>query len=163
MSAICILVPAVIAGWPVISAAAAGAAAALGLAVASEVGERTTTRTSSRVTAKVAGAMSVEIELDNSEVLAESVATDQQIVLMKGDIRIRVYRDERGMVRVSAEGLAHTRQELQDLCQQVVDKMTQIFVYNKVMTELKQKGFTVVEDQVSDDESVRISVRRTVN
>jgi hypothetical protein len=38
--------------------------------------------------------------------------------------------------------------------------MTQCFVYNKVMTEMKAKGFQVVNEEIMGDESVRIHVRR---
>lgn len=157
MSAVCILAPAIIGGWPAISAAVAGAAAALGMAVAKEGQEA-----AGEVSAAVEAANSVEVEVENSEIVGQTVQTGQQIVLVQGDIRVRIYRDERGQLRVSVSGEGRSNAELQAVGEQVVNKVSQMFVYNKVMTELKSKGFTVVAQQQGEDEAVRIHVRHRV-
>ncbi len=40
------------------------------------------------------------------------------------------------------------------------DQMTQCFVYNRVMTELRAKGLNVVNEEQLDDKSIRIHVRQ---
>jgi hypothetical protein len=158
MSAVCVLAPAVVAGWPAISAAVAGAAAALGFAVAREAAE---VAGAANVEAEQNGAVSVEIAVEHSEVLGESTATGQEIVLTHGDVTVRVYRDERGQCRVAAHGVGRSRAELEQAARQVMDKMTQIYVYDRIMGELPARGFTVVSDEMTEDESVRIHVRLT--
>jgi len=153
MSAILVLTPIVIGSWPVITAAVAGAAAAMGLVV-SETVKETVKESQSNVE------QNVEFELSDSKVLVESMTTDQEIVLTKGTIELRVKRDERGRCIVCAKGLGHSEAELKQVAQEFTQKLTQCFVYDKVVRELKNKEFQVVNEEVMEDESIHIHVRR---
>jgi hypothetical protein len=102
----------------------------------------------------------VEIALSDSEVLAQSMASNKEIVLTKGNVELRVRRDERGRCTVCAKGKGHSKEELKQMAEQFSQKMTQCFVYNRVATEIKSKGFQVVNEEVMDDEAIRINVRR---
>lgn len=157
MSAVCVLSPAVVAAWPAISAAVVGAAAALGMSVAREARAKVETMVSTN-----AAVGFVEVAVEHSEVVGETLATEEQAVLVKGNIRLRVFRDARGQVRVSAQGVGHSPEELQALAEELVHKMTQVFVYNKLMTELRNRGYTVVREEVGEDAAVRIHVRQAV-
>jgi hypothetical protein len=156
MSAVLILTPLVVGGgWTAVSAAAAGAAVALGLTVRATAKEEIA---SAEEEAAVKNA--VEVEVKNSEVL-ENVATEQQIVLRaKGGVELRVKRDARGRCVVCASGKGKTKAELQAVAERFTEKMTQCFVYNRVMTELKAKGFQVMSEERAKDETVNIRVRR---
>ncbi len=153
MGAVLILTPVIIGSWPAITAAVAGAAAAMGLMVSESVKETVKENQSD-------AEQSVELELSDSEVLAESMTTDQEIVLAKGTIELRVKRDERGHCSVCAKGIGHSKVELKKIAEEFTHKLTQCFVYDKVMRELKSKDFQVVNEEVSEDESIRIHVRR---
>jgi len=153
MGAVLILTPVIIGSWPAITTAVAGAAAAMGLMVSQSVKETLNEGQSD-------AEQSVELELSDSEVLAESMATDQEIVLTKGAIELRVKRDERGRCSVCAKGTGHSEVELKKIAEEFTQKLTQCFVYDKVMRELKNKDFQVVNEEVSEDESIRIHVRR---
>ena len=153
MGAVLILTPVIIGSWPAITTAVAGAAAAMGLMVSESVKEALTEGQSD-------AEQSVELELSDSEVLAESMATDQEIVLTRGAIELRVKRDERGRCSVCAKGTGHSEVELKNIAEEFTQKLTQCFVYDKVMRELKNKDFQVVNEEVSEDESIRIHVRR---
>jgi hypothetical protein len=155
MSVVLILTPLVISSWPAITAAAAGAAVALGLTVkhaaaAEEVGLQV---------GNVEVRNSAEVEMENSEVL-QNVATDEELVLTKGAVEVRVKRDNRGRCTVCATGIGKTKAELHALAEEFSQKLTQCFVYNRVMTELKAKGFQVTNEQRLQDDSVNIHVRR---
>ena len=141
---------------------AVGAAAALGFSVARE-GVCAYSEVAAGVeAAQHAAQTTVEVEVENCEVLGQSIATEQEIVLVKGDVRVRISRDLRGGLKVCAEGEGRSREELREIGEQVVGKVTQMYVYNKVMTELKNKGFTVVNEGVAEDETVHIHVRQQV-
>jgi hypothetical protein len=158
MSTVLILAPVIIGGgWPAISVAVAGAAAALGFTI-----QKTAQETQQQVQTQQ-GVQSVEIELAESETLAQNLATGQQIVLTKGDIRIVVERDARGHCKVCASGKGHGKTELKEVAEEFTQKLTQCFVYNKVMKELKSKSFQVVNEEVTQDQSIRINVRRWVD
>ncbi|OHB68964.1 MAG: hypothetical protein A2Y77_18105 [Planctomycetes bacterium RBG_13_62_9] len=157
MSTVLILTPIIIGSWPTISAAVVGAAAALGFTMqkaAQEVLQG----------AKVEeGVQNVEIELAESEILAQSLAVNQQIVLTKGDIRLTVERDARGRCKVCASGKGRSKEELKQAAEEFTQRLTQCFVYNKVMKELKSKSFQVVNEEVTQDQGIRIHVRRWVD
>ena len=155
MSTVVILTPVIIGGWPAITAAVAGAATALGLAMKESVkGEIENAVQQANVEQQV------EIALSDSEVLAQSMVSNKEIVLTKGNVELRVRRDERGRCTVCAKGKGHSKEELKQMAEQFTKKMTQCFVYNRVATEIKSKGFQVVNEEVMDDEAIRINVRR---
>ena len=154
MSTIVVLTPIIIGGWPAISAAAGAAAIALGLMTKQVAKEQIKQQQHTNVD------QSVEIELAESEVLAQSMQTSEEIVLVKGDVELRVGRDERGRCKVCAKSKGHTKAELEQIAEQFAEKMTQCFVYNRVASELKNKGFQKVNEEVMDDQSIRIHIRR---
>ncbi len=156
MSTVVILTPIIISSWPAITAAVAGAAAGLGLMVKESVKEAVQE-------AEVEVEQSVEVELADSEVIAENLATSKEIVLTKADLKIRVGRDERGRCTVCATGKGRSKAELKQIAEDFAQKMTQCFVYNRVMSELKSRDFQVINEEVMEDESVRIHVRRWVD
>ncbi len=153
MSAVLILTPVIISSWPIIATAVAGAASAMGLMIKESVKE-------SVKESQTDVEQSVEVELSESQVLAESMATDQEIVLTKGTIELRVRRDERGRCCVCAKGVGHSDAELRQVAEEFTRKLTQCFVYDKVMRELKTKEFQVVNEELTEDGGIRIHVRR---
>jgi hypothetical protein len=155
MGAVLVLTPVIISSWPVIATAVAGAASAMGLMLKETVKESTKELQTETETER-----NVEVELSESEILAESIATDQEIVLTKGTVELRVKRDERGRCSVCAKGVGHSQAELKQIAEEFTQKLTQCFVYDKVMRELKTKEFQVVNEEVMEDESIRIHVRR---
>jgi len=157
MSAVLILAPIIISNWPVIIVAAAGAASALGFTAKQTIKEELQQSQLSEAE------QSVEVELVDSKVLAKSMTTGQQIVLTKGSVEICVKRDERGRCVVCASGKGHSKTELKQIAQEFTQKLTQCFIYDKVMKEIKSQNFQVVNEEVMEDESIRIHVRRWVD
>ncbi len=157
MSTVLILAPVIVSSWPAIAVAAAGAASALGFTVKQTVEEALQEGQTQETD------QSIELELPDSEVLAQSLATDQKMVLTKGGVQLTVERDARGRCKVCASGKGHSKVELEQMAQQFTEKLTQCFVYDKVVRELKNKSFQVVNEEVMQDESIRINVRRWVD
>lgn len=149
MSAIIVLTPLVVASWPAIAAAIMGAASGMGFAVhGPELHEERQTRRKK-----------VTTELENSEVFSDSLAAGQKLILTKGDITVEFSRDERGRCSVCVSGVGHSDRELKKVGEEVAGRVTQQFVYNKLMSELKQRNYRVVDEQVLADESVRVRIR----
>ncbi len=151
MGAILVLTPLVVASWPAITAAIAGAAASLGFSVASAAtaGEHQVRAPGKRV----------ETEIENSEVLSENLARGEKIIIQKGDITIEFGQDERGACTVCVTGEKHSEKELKAIGEDVGGRVVQQFVYHKLMTELKKRKYSIVEEQVQTDQSVRVRVR----
>ncbi len=154
MSTVFVLAPVVMASWPIISAAVAAAAVGMGLAVKECIQEE--------MAEEVNASQAVEVELEESQVTG-TLATDQQIVLTKGEIELRITRDSRGRCKVCARGKGKTKAELKQLADEFTQKMIQSYAYHRTMTELKNKQFQVVNEEVMEDGTVRINVRRWVD
>jgi hypothetical protein len=161
VSAICILAPAVVAGWPAITAAVAGAAAALGISVTQEAAAGVARVAVSR-SVKVSQTNSVELAAEQCEILQDQLVTDREIVLQGDGIQLRVYRDESGRCGVSATGAGRSKEELRACGERFLQKLVQMYVYNRTVTELKSHGYELLNESVSADETVHLRVRRAV-
>jgi hypothetical protein len=157
MSAVLVLTPLVISSWPAISAAVVGAAAAMGFSVAGGIlqqevagqeGKQSTTRKKK-----------VEAEVPNSEVMADSMTRGQKITIRRGDITIEIGQDERGACTVCASGGSHSDKELKKIAEEVAGRIVQQFAYHKLITELKRRKGTIIEEHVNQDASIQVRVR----
>ena len=156
MSTIIILSPVIIGSWPVISAAVAAAAVGLGLNVKEKVQEQNQV--------VVEGAVEVEVEVANSEILTESVASGKELVMTSNKgIVLRVTRDERGQCKVCAYGKGFSKVELKAYAEEFMQKIVQCYSYNRTLTELKNKEFQMINEEVLEDGSIRLHVRRWVD
>ncbi len=156
MSCVVVISPLVIAGWPIITAAVTGAVASMGFSVvqAGSAATNPNIKLDGRQTTKTR----VDIELDDSEILNDSVA-DQRIVVEREGMRAVFTRDERGALKLCMEGEGHSKSELKRVGEELINRVTQQFVYHRVVTELKQRNMTIVDEQVSADRTVKIRVR----
>jgi hypothetical protein len=149
MSTVCVLTPIVVGSWPAISTAVLGAAAAMGFTVAS--GEREIQRQT--------GSRSVETEVPNSEVVAESLSRGQKLRFERDGLVIEFGIDDRGKCTVCASGVGRSNAELRKLGEEVSGRVVQQFAYHKLVTELKNRGYRVAEESVEQDHSIQLRVR----
>lgn len=156
MGVVIILTPVVIGSWPVIAAAVTAAAAGLGLNVTEKI--RESLEESEPVTEQ-----NVEVELDQSEILAEGLASGKELVLTKDNITLRVTRDARGQCKICASGKGYTAAQLKNTAEEFSMKVSQCFVYNRTITELKRHDFQMVNEDVAEDGTIRVHVRRWVD
>jgi Protein of unknown function (DUF1257) len=153
MSAIVVIAPVVIAGWPVITAAVTAAVASMGFNIV-----QTKAVNAVRAEARADTRTRVEMELEQSEILADAIQ-GQQIVVEKGGVRAIFSRDLRGALKLCVEGDHLSKVELKRIGQELIDRVTQQYVYHRVVTELKDRNMQIVEEQVGEDRTVRIKVR----
>ncbi len=151
MSAVCILTPVVIGSWPVIQAAVAGAMVAMGFSMAGTTEDIESTP----------GTTSVEEEISNSEVLEEQMAAGERIVAEKDGVRVEFGRDHRGTCTICMSGEGYSKEELREMGRQISAKVVQQYAYNKVITELKERDYTVADEQVAVDGTIKLHVRRS--
>jgi hypothetical protein len=150
MSTVLVLTPIIIANWPAITAVVTAAVGTMGFsAVQAAAAEQS----------KVAGATREEIEVDNSEILANTAGRGEEIVVEREGLRAVFTRDARGALRVCMEGKGRSKAELRKIGQELVDRVTQQYVYHRVMTEMKQRNMHVVSEEVAEDRTVKIRVR----
>ena len=156
MSTIIVLAPVVIGGWPVITAAVTAAAVGLGLNVKEKVLEDNTV--------EVDDAVEVELDVANSEAVTQNLASGREIVVTSDDgIVLRITRDERGACKICAYGKGFTEQELKERAEEFTQKLIQCYAYNRTVTELKNKEFQMINEEVAEDGTIRLHVRRWVD
>jgi len=152
MSCVCVVTPLVIAGWPAISAAVTAAVGTMGFALAKDSGRRHPRLQSDNKTR-------AEIEVPQSEVLEGAGGSSEELVVEKDGIRAIFSRDPRGALRVCMEGEGLSKSELKKIGEELIGRVTQQYVYHRLMTEMKNRNMIVVDEEVSADNAVRIRVR----
>ena len=150
MSTVVVLAPIIIANWPMITAAVGAAVGTMGFAMV---------RREEAITQRTATKSREEIEVDNSEILPSALGAEEEIVVEREGLRAIFTRDARGSLRVCMEGTGQSRSELRRLGQELIDRVTQQYVYHRVVTELKSRNMTIVDEEVTEDRTVKIRVR----
>ena len=151
------MTPVVIAAWPAFSAAVVAAATSLGYQIASDAAAMKNTpgpQKSSR---------NVQLEIENSEVVTNQLGRDQRIVVTKGDITIAFARDARGKASLCVSGEGHDKEELKALGEELSQAVVQQYVYQKLMDEMRARGFNIVEEETHSDRSIHLRVRHWDN
>jgi len=150
MGAVIVLAPLIIGNWALISAAITAAVSTLGYAAArSETRAHEETETTTRE----------EIVLDNADILASQTGVEEKIVVQREGIQATFSRDARGSLKVCLEGAGYTHSDLRRIGQELIDRVTQQYVYNRIVTELKQRKMAIVEEEVAEDRTIKIHVR----
>ncbi len=151
MSAFFVVIPTLTAlAWPVVQLAVTSALTGLGYSVAT-----TMVRGKNQVLNKV----SVDLDLKNTSAIAAKLGEDEELVLTKEDITLTFKRtvDGKCMVNVCASG--KSEQELKQIGTDVTNRIIQKIVYDKVMSELKHSGFSIIQEK-SNDNTIRLKARK---
>ncbi len=156
MSAVIVLAPVIIGGWPVISAAVTAAVATMGF---------TAVRSSSSIDvfgqARSSAKVHEELEVDNAEILSQSLNSEEKIIVERDGVIAVFSRDARGSLKLCLEGVGLSKAELRNIGQELIDRVTQQYVYNRIVTELKERKMVVVDEEVAEDRTVTIRVRNS--
>ena len=147
MGATLVLAPVVIASFPVVTAVAASALASLGYAAA-------------RGRKKQAEPKGVTLEMEGARAIQEGVREEGQLVFERMDLTLRIEESAGGGYQVRVSGAGRTEEELRKAGQEAIDRITQQYAYHRLVTELKQRRFEVVEEGVQEDRSIRLRVRQ---
>ena len=157
MSAVCVLTPVVIAAWPVFSAVVAAAATSLGYSVVAEGVDRINQTLKEN---QAANRGEVQLEITNSELVTGQLGRDQHICVTRGGVTVTFSRDARGRAKICVTGTGQTDEALRVFGEELSQRVVQQYVYQRVMDELRAHQFTVVEEEVEADQSIRLKVRR---
>ncbi len=151
MSTVIVVVPLIIANWPVITAAVTAAIGTMGFSIVR--GAAQAERSS------VSGVTRTEIEVEVAEILPDAGSTAEELVVERDGIRAIFSRDARGALKVCMEGAGVSKAELKRIGEELIGRVTQQYVYHRVITELKQRNMAVVDEEVAADRTVKIRVR----
>jgi hypothetical protein len=149
-----VVTPLIIAGWPVITAAVMAAIGSMGFSVAqSVVVEATGVAAANKIRNRA------EIDVEDSEILDQSAGVEGELVVERDGVRAVFTRDPRGALKLCVEGEGHSKADLKRIGQDLLDRVTQQYVYHRVVSELQERNMTIVDEQVAADRTVRIRVR----
>jgi Protein of unknown function (DUF1257) len=152
MSSILVVTPLVIASWPLLSAAITAAVGTMGFAAAqNRQGAHILTTNDPKVRA--------EIALEDSEILAGTGATGEQMVVERDGIRAIFSRDARGALKLCVEGSGQSKAELKRIGEALVGRVTQQYAYHRLVSELKERQMTILHERVGEDQAIHIRVR----
>jgi hypothetical protein len=157
MSCVCILTPVVIMAWPAFSAAVVAAAASLGYQVAADANSRLPGAILEK------SANNVQLEIERSEVVTNQLGRDQRIAVTKDGVTVTFSRDARGKAALCVTGNGQNADQLRMLGEELSQAVVQQYVYQKLMGEMRARGYNVVEEEVSEDRSIRMKVRHWEN
>ncbi len=133
------------------------AATSLGYQVAAEAAEL---RKSFEVEKKES---KVQLDIENSEVVTNQLGRDQHITATRDGVTITFSRDVRGRASLCVTGEGRTNDELRALGEEMSQAVVQQYVYQKLMGEMRSRGFNVIEEELSEDRSIRLKVRHWEN
>ena len=81
------------------------------------------------------------------------------MVVERDGITATFSRDARGALKLCMEGTGHTKSQLKQIGQELIDRVTQQYVYHRVVSELKERNMNIVNEEVASDRTVTIRVR----
>jgi hypothetical protein len=153
MSCVCILTPVVIAAWPAFSAAVVAAATSLGYQVVSETARDIKITVTPRQSGKV------NLDIPQSELVTSQLARDQKLSVSRDGVTVTFSRDARGKASLCVTGCGQSDAELRALGEELSGRVVQQYVYQKLMDEMRTRGFVVVEDETDENRAIRLKVR----
>jgi hypothetical protein len=71
----------------------------------------------------------------------------------------RFTHDERGALKLCVEGEHLSKTELRQIGEELIGAVTQQFVYHKLMTEMQNRHMNVIDEEVTEDRTIRIRLR----
>lgn len=153
MSGIFVVVP-ILAAAPVVLSATAAVAASMGFSMVSQGAEKLESMFHQT------GQTMVEFDLAEARGLEALLREKGGIMLERQDASI-CFLPRKGRVQmlVRAHGQAST-EELETLGREVLDGITQQYAYHQVVSELKARGFSKVEETREEDGTLHLRLRR---
>ena len=153
MSCVIVVTPLIIAGWPVMTSIITAAIGSMGFALArSDVAHGQV---------EASGTTRAEIEVEDSEILQGTAGAGEEMVVEKEGIRATFSRDARGALRVCMEGEGYSKKQLRQIGEELIGRVTQQYVYHRIVTEMKERNMTIVDEEVAADRTVKIRVRNS--
>jgi hypothetical protein len=152
MSCIFIAVPIVVAtgGFPMLLAAAVSVGAAIGYRKLAAVGQFQEKSTMTEV----------EVAMDQSKIISDTMAEDEKVVLRRGDIEVEFYKDPRGHLGVCVRGEGVDKKTLRQTGEELIGRIRQQYAYQKIMTEMEKRGYTVQTEEATEDRRIKIRLQR---
>ena len=152
MSTVLVVTPIFIASWPAVSAAVTAAVATMGFTI-------TGMTPSARVLQPTRNRHAKKSKWRIAKSSRMRLAPMQKSLSNVMEIRATFSRDARGGLRLCMEGKGMSKSQLRELGEELLGRVTQQYAYHRIVTELKERNMTIVDEQMTEEQSVKIRVR----
>ena len=109
------------------------------------------------------GESRVTLEIEQSEIVTNQLGRDQSIKVTRGGVTVIFSRDARGKASICVSGPGHSNEELQAIGEELSQRVVQKYVHRRLMDEIQARGFNVVEEEVDENQAIRLKVRHWDN
>ena len=151
MCGIIVMVPIIVA-WPVFAAAATS--------IAVQLGYHTKKKQKSELAEEEKTLQKVEVDVKGSDILSESMSYEETFTIQAGDVDVTFMKTPRGKVKMVVTGDNHSHEELREIGNNILDKVTQQYTLTMVKNELESRGFEINEEANLKDGSIKLNVTR---
>ena len=149
MSGIVVVSPLLLAA-PVVMAAATAAAGSLGFTVCSDKVEELIPATDVE--------NNVGFDVTEAPGLKDLLQQQGQLILQRDDATV-VIREKGSGVHMEVRGLAE-ESALEELGRDLLQSINQHYAYDRVVSDLKSRGFEALDEEVEEDGTIRLKLRR---
>jgi hypothetical protein len=143
----------VIAAWPAFSAAVVAAATSLGYTIVEEG-----IKQQNSATVKT-GQHAINLEIEQSEIVTNQLSRDQRIRVTRQGVTVTFSRDARGKAAICVTGEGYTDDELRTLGEELSQRVVQKYIHQRLLDEIRARQFVVVEQEVDENQAIRLKVR----
>lgn len=152
MSVVCIITPIVVTSWPGFASTVLAAATSLGFREVIE-------KKNASISAKPTGQRSVTLDIQNSDIVTDTLERDQRISVIKDGVTVTFARDARGKAGVCVTGNGQPDSLLQAIGEELSNRVIQTHVHRRLVDEMNSRGYAIVEESTEPNQSIRIKVR----
>jgi len=160
MSTILVMAPIIAGSWPVYASLVASVAVSMGYSV---LEENAALNASNDCRADAQEEVFEQIDIESAHKIASTMKDGDSLKFGGPRYELTFTKDPRGTCtcRVEcAKGVRVSKEELRREAQKVINKVTQTYVYNKLKSELTQKGYNIISDDVLQDGNIKVTVRK---
>ena len=105
------------------------------------------------------GERKVNLEIEQSEIVTNQLGRDQRIQVTRGGVTVTFSRDARGKASICVTGPGHSDEELRAIGEELSRRVVQKYVYQRLTDEIKARQFVVVEEEIDENNAIRLKVR----
>jgi hypothetical protein len=102
---------------------------------------------------------SIQLEIPRSEVVMSQLNRDQKITVTREGVSVTFARDARGKASLCVTGTGQESEVLRQMGEELSQAVVQQYVYQKLMDEMRSRGFVVVEQETREDRAIHLRVR----
>ena len=79
--------------------------------------------------------------------------------MTRGGVTVTFSRDARGKASVCVTGPGHSDEELRAIGEELSQRVVQKYVHNRLIEECRARQFNIVEEEVDENNAIRLKVR----